>query len=855
MRVTSQSNPSSPCGESGPAVWLILAVLLFPSLEVFGLEATASSPVLFAGRTLTEALGLLENEGLRIVFNSRVVSEDLRVVSRPTATDPRGILLELLEPHGLMFREGPGGRLVVVREERLRQVRGWVRNQETGNPISQATLEPSGTAPTRTREDGSFVLELAVDEASAVDVQAIGFAPRRIEILKTGVQDPLVFELTPLPPTFDEIAVTPSQLTLKRQRASDPLSLGKDLALTLPGLADDPIRGLKVVPGITGDDTSARLSVRGGPVDGTQLFLDGLELLEPFHLQDFGGASSIVAPEAIESVDIMTGTVPAEHRGRSGGVVDMHSLVPEGKTRTRLGVGLLDSHLLRSGRFPQDRGYWFGIARLGTFDPALRFGGRRDQPNFWDLFGKAELRIGEARTLTARVLVADDHLEDFTRSGEDAVEALGTRYRSNYLWGSYSATVSDRLFSETTLSYTLLDRTRLAEETGPEIDFVLDDSRDLNQFGLTQDLSYFLNPRHSLAMGLDVRHLNARFRYSSEVETTDPLAVIRTGSASGAFVGDLREEQWSLYASDLYRPFEFLTLHLGLRFEEYTLTDRSDLTPRLALAFWLPGERVLRLSWGSFVQNQRPYELQLTDGETEFAVGERSEQAILSFEQPLARKLTLRVEAYRRTTSNPRPRFVNLFESRTPVPEVQSDRVRISPERSEAEGVELLLRSATKKQSWWIHYARSESRHRIAGREFSSSVDQPDAFTLQYERRIGRRWRAGAVWRYHSGWPTTPVTADEEPGETGELILRPRLGELFSDRLPTYHRLDLRVNRVWRVGRGKLETYVNVQNAYDRKNVRGYEFEFVSGPEDPIVDREEKLWRGLFTSAGISWSF
>ncbi len=47
-------------------------------------------------------------------------------------------------------------------------------------------------------------------------------------------------------------------------------------------------------------------------------------------------------------------------------------------------------------------------------------------------------------------------------------------------------------------------------------------------------------------------------------------------------------------------------------------------------------------------------------------------------------------------------------------------------------------------------------------------------------------------------------------------------------RLPTYHRLDVRVTRAFVVGGGILEAYVDVFNVLNRENLRSYFFDVVA---------------------------
>ena len=47
----------------------------------------------------------------------------------------------------------------------------------------------------------------------------------------------------------------------------------------------------------------------GGRRDETQILLDGQELYESYHLQDFDSALSVIVPETVASVDVSTGGI------------------------------------------------------------------------------------------------------------------------------------------------------------------------------------------------------------------------------------------------------------------------------------------------------------------------------------------------------------------------------------------------------------------------------------------------------------------------------------------------------------------------------------------------------------------
>jgi hypothetical protein len=113
--------------------------------------------------------------------------------------------------------------------------------------------------------------------------------------------------------------------------------------------------------------------------------------------------------------------------------------------------------------------------------------------------------------------------------------------------------------------------------------------------------------------------------------------------------------------------------------------------------------------------------------------------------------------------------------------------------------------------------------------------------TLGAGYRLNRSWEIGAKWRLASGLPTTPYF------ETG-----PNEGRLdFSrynegQRLPTFHALDVRVDRRWSFPGIQFEMYLDIQNIYNRKNVSGVRWNF----NDQQVEANESI--GILPTIGIN---
>ena len=68
----------------------------------------------YAGRRVDDVLRQLQGKGARIIFASNLVPPTLRVKVEPVTRSLREIAEEVLAPHGLALKDGPGDTWIVV---------------------------------------------------------------------------------------------------------------------------------------------------------------------------------------------------------------------------------------------------------------------------------------------------------------------------------------------------------------------------------------------------------------------------------------------------------------------------------------------------------------------------------------------------------------------------------------------------------------------------------------------------------------------------------------------------------------------------------------------------------------------
>ena len=650
-----------------------------------------------------------------------------------------------------------------------------------------------------------------------------------------------------------EVVVTPSQFGVADQRNASTASLTGAELDALPQVGDDLFRSIARLPGLATNDFTASFWVRGAPNSQLLARLDGVQLIEPFHLKDIDGALSIIDPRSISRLDLATGGFAADFGDRQAGVLTMDTHDPA-RTRTGLELSLTGVGAHTEGIFAGERGRFLVSARRGYPDIALRAIGKDDEisPRYYDATAKVQYEPAPGQTLSFHLLHAGDTLRYHRKNNPD----LASDYASDYAWGRWQGTVNPQLTGEAVLSFARLTWSRNGTGTMDGFPFFLRDHRSLDLVSLRNDWSLTLSDRALLRSGIEATSGNARYDYAFSHQFTAvsggrQFVVTDTRNAAPHPDGD----SLGTFAALRVQPLAALVIEPSVRFDRHTATRDADVSPRFNAALTF-GRATLRAAWGLYFQSQGLHELAVNAGDTKFYRSEQAEHRVLSLEAPLPHGVGLRLEVYERLMTHVRPRWENIENAYDLFPEAQDDRVLLAPSRGRARGVELLLAGrANPRLTWNASYALARAEELIAGTWVPRARDQHHAFCADATYTPNPRWQFSAAWQWHSGWPTTDVIYSLAPLSNGRRVLVSANGPIYGLRLPDYHRLDLRATRRVTLRRGELRLFLDVFNAYDRENLVGYDHNVtVAGTQVTDVKTARKQLP-LLPSAGVSWEF
>jgi hypothetical protein len=622
---------------------------------------------------------------------------------------------------------------------------------------------------------------------------------------------------------------------------------------TLPGFIEaDPLRAAEVLPGvITTNDFSAAFNVRGGSADQNLILLDGLPLFNPAHL---GGLVSVFNSDMVKRASLQSGGFPAEYGGRVSSVLEVESDPGSGRFETDASLSLLTGRITAGGGLSEG-----AKERLGLLDAKWRVGGRR---SYFDIlfapFFDVPYRLGDLQAVFEGWTQSGDRLSFTAYSGGDvldltSIDSEDFPLRIDWDWGNdlvggrWTHLRPGGGVVDVRLGYSRFN-TGLAFPDFQDTDF----RSGISQATLAADWEH----RPAAGVITKVGFEGRRLSYDNLVVSGG--TEFAGGGGSGWGGSGFAQLQW--------RPGEWL-LEGGVRLDGWSPRDwdsSREVSPRLAVKRFLgEGTVALKASVGRFTQflhSIRDEELPLgldvwvlTGPQAPHVV---SNQAQAGVEVSPGNGWFLSTEGYVRdfegvvTTNfadNPNDEFDDYVAG-----------------TGYSYGVDLFVRRSTEQATGWLSVGFLQARRTFpdfnTGRVPAPEVEYSPIFDRRWDidfvlsRSLGDRTELGFRWNFGTGLPFTQPAAsfpflsprvgtgflewdlegeeiaeDDDPSPGGRrygVLLNRRNG----GRYPVRHRLDVSIRRRYDRGWGSFTPYLNVINAYNRKNVLFYFFEYDKSP-------------------------
>jgi hypothetical protein len=669
---------------------------------------------------------------------------------------------------------------------------------------------------------GAFVLPNVPRVAVRVAFERFGLEPDTLvlppdrDTLMVYLR-PTAFELAPIAAE----AQNPARQRFDQSAQTSTVTLEAAEITGAPAFLEaDVIRTVQLLPGIVAkNDFTTGFNVRGGESDQNLIQLDGATVFNPTHL---GGLFSTFDAFAVREVNFVTGGFPAEYGGRLSSVLDigLHSGNTEG-VGVRGQLSLLSAKVLVDG--PLGSGgasYMVGVRR--TYADALvgAFSSEVLPYYFADVIGRLAVPLGDAR-LSATGYWGGDVLdlpfvdEEPGRSGVDLEFDWGNRL----LALNFEKPLGDK-------------RLHLhASASGFDTQFALvpdliDITNDVRMLSARWDLALSPFAAHDVRIGAGVEDYSMTYDFNSVALGAD------------VFQAAYRPRIWSAFIDDQWHPFGWLLIRPGVRVESVEGAGFTGVAPRMSVKAFVSSDLALTGSAGRYYQaihSIRDQEIPVAIfdfwiGADDFIPVARSDHLVLGFEKWFASDYSLSLEGYRKTFD----RLVTA--NREQDLKIEGD--EFIPADGDAWGADLLLRKYRGNLRGWIAYSYTKATRRVEGEEFPPAHDRRHTVNVVFQTDgplgsdMSVRWGFGSPlpytgfigeWRHREYEPATHSFLEfrEEP------VAAERRN---TERFPSYNRLDLSFR--WRTEKwgGVLYPYVQLVNAYNRKNVFVYLFDYDDSP-------------------------
>ena len=738
---------------------------------------------------LIDHLEALRAQGVRIIYSSNLVSADMMIAVPAAGDDPADALGRVLAPLNLAVEAGPSGSLLIVADK--------------AEPVI-----------TRSR--------------------------------------PVIEE--PMP----EIVVTSSLHRIEYSEVGTRTIFDQELVGRVPLVGEEVVRLTHRLPGTASGGISSKSHVRGGEEDEVLFLFDGLRLYDPYHLRDFQSVSTVINSRAVDSIDFYTGAYPAHYGDRMSGVLSMEMRSPDEGTETEFSASFFNTSVLSLGTFGgEQQGEWLLSARRGNLDLiADVINPDTGSPEYQDYLAHVGWEFGPRTQFSANILRSDDEIR---LADTDRGEQARATYANRVGWIKWNADWNDNLRSRSIFAYSSIEDARNGSVNQPGIvTGQLDDLLDVDVFEFRQDWTWVPGERSMWSFGANLKHLDAHYVHQSQ-RTIDPVfQAISGGPGQRTLDTDLTVDgaQYAAYAELRWRALDRLILDAGLRWDQQTYTVASNdwqASPRASLLWQASDSTEVRFGWGQYYQAQETNELQISDGIDSFFPAQRAEHFVANVRHSLSRETVLDLSAFRKSFRTLRPRFENVFNKLSLIPELQFDRIMIDPSKAESLGAEATLTHGASDQAvfWWLSYAWAQTRDWTANGKIERSWDQTHALEAGVSRKAGP-WGLSATAEVHTGWPKTELIPEYTTNPDGSVSLSVSSTPRNSDRHTTFTSVDLHVSRDFDVSRGELMVFLNVSNVLNRQNPCCTEY---SLDAQGVLQSRTEHWLPLVPSLGVIWKF
>jgi hypothetical protein len=615
--------------------------------------------------------------------------------------------------------------------------------------------------------------------------------------------------------SFDEVVVNGKKGDNVNSTKMGQIELDIEQIKRLPAFMGevDVIKTIQLLPGVSSVSEGGQgFYVRGGGPDQNLVLLDEGVVYNAAHLFGF---FSVFNSDAVKSVNLIKGGMPANYGGRMSSVLEVN--MNEGNKKrfgVKGGIGLISSRLTVEGPLKKDKGSFIISGRRTYIDVLAKAAISDTSPFagsgyfFYDLNAKFNYQLGEKDRIFFSGYYGKDVFTFADREGGFSADMPWGNGIAAFRWNHL---FSSKLFMNVTATFTDYKFKFGSKQDEFKIEFL----SGIQDYSTKVDFSYYPNDRHRIKWGAN--HIYHIFTPSSVSAAQDSI-VFNTGNAQ-----KLYSHEEAIYLMDEFDANDRLRINAGLRytafqhvgsFTRYVKGDISKpdttitygkgdlikfyhgLEPRISFRY-LTGEH--SSIKGGYAYNYQFVHLTSLSAvslptdiwypTTDIAKPEKGFQASLGyFQNFFDDKLETSVEVYYKGMKN----MVEFKEGALPGDNVNdnTDNLLVFGE-GWAYGAEFFIKKATGKFTGWIGYTWAKTERRFPdinnGKIYPAKYDRRHDLSVVGMYQFNEQWTISSSFIYATGntltLPTSWYVQDQN--------LLFNYGARNSTRMAPYHRLDI----------------------------------------------------------------
>ncbi len=639
----------------------------------------------------------------------------------------------------------------------------------------------------------------------------------------------------------EEEDLAPLGVTARVERpepgAVERITLRAEELTTVPGTFGEPLRVVATMPGVARSPFGLGFFlVRGASFQNTGFFVDGFPVPLLYHL---GAGPAVISSRLVDQLHFYPGGYPSMYGRYTAGIVALDTAPPPTDSiRGELEVDLFRASALAVVPFDSGRGSVAAAVRRSYFELLLPLVAPGLQLAYTDYQVRADYRVDQRMALSLFFFGSDDRLDQSGAFGS-GVASEGTQTGLGYDFQRLIARMVLRLPGNSRVSIAgMLGRDGNSIQSSQPGDDPLTIALQTSYAALRVDaeVPWPNIPELQTNFGLDINAQLFDVQASAFVPAGlgeyprplfTPMAVGENGM-QGLLVPSVVRALGAAYLDQIIR-LGTVQISLSGRFDYMRYGNVSDVIPdpRLVVRWQVVPELLIKGATGAFAQPPVPFQLARTGGNPDLRP-ERSWQNSVGAELMLPE----RIEIHTTFFYNQYFDLVQQVNRSIITPDGVRRQYFANEGEGRAYGLEVLIRRRIEQGLYgWLSYTLSRSE-RLDGNVWEPFVfDQTHVlnFALSY---AFDGWRFGAAFQLSTGRPTTSLVATTYDADVDEYD--PTFRDI-GQRLPTFHRLDLRIDRDFDIGPIRGSIYIDVQNVYNSPNTEGtlYSYHFLQSASLP----------------------